>query len=324
VIANTFDVLSGRARWSCEAADALSWLERLPTASASLVIFSPPYESARTYGIGVKLRGQAWVDWLRPIVVEAARVSEGLVVVNAAGQVRDGSYSPVVELLTADLVRLDGLVVGPSPYAWVRNGIPGSGNKRYQRRNWEPVYCYCLPDRLPLTWTDNTAFGHAPKFGPGGEMSNRTSEGGRVNQWGGRVTEGGTRQATGRRQPKARPSHWIAPTGIAGGDMATRKTTPPAIANPGNVIRTGNGGNQLGHVLAHENEAPMNLALAERFVRWFAPPDSVVCDPFAGSGTSAHAAIRHGRRFVGCDIRDSQVELLGRRMADVERGISDE
>lgn len=311
------DVLAGRAKWSCEAADALEFLRVLPDRSAGLVLFSPPYESARTYGIGIRIRGQAWVDWLRPIVVEAARVSAGLVVVNAAGQVRGGSYSPVVEWLTADLTRVDGLVAGPSPYAWVRNGIPGSGNKRYQRRNWEPIYGFCRPERLPLAWSDNVAFGRPPKFGPGGEMSNRTTGGDRVNQWGGRPNGGGTRQRTGRRQPKARPSHWIAPTIAGGGDMATRATNPPTIANPGNVIRTGNGGNQLGHPAAHENEAPMNLAVAERFVCWFCPPGGIVLDPFTGSGTTCHAAVLHGRRFVGCDLRPSQVELTARRMKSV-------
>lgn len=61
----------------------------------------------------------------------------------------------------------------------------------------------------------------------------------------------------------------------------------------------------------------MPLAVAERFVRWYCPPDGVVLDPFAGSGTTCHAAFIHGRRFVGCDLRESQVELLGRRMASV-------
>ena len=67
------DVLTGSARWSVEASDALEWLRRLPDDSISLTLFSPPYASARTYGIGFNLRGQDWVNWLRPIVVEACR-----------------------------------------------------------------------------------------------------------------------------------------------------------------------------------------------------------------------------------------------------------
>lgn len=71
----------------------------------------------------------------------------------------------------------------------------------------------------------------------------------------------------------------------------------------------------MGHALCHSNEAPYPLRLAEFFVRSFCPPGGVCCDPFAGSGTTAHAAAMHGRRFVGCDVRESQVSLVARRMA---------
>ena len=364
------DVLGGRAAWAVECADALTFLRRLPDGCVDLVLFSPPYESARTYSVGFKLKGQAWVDWLRPVVVEAARVSSGLVAVNAAGQVRDSKYSPVVEWLVSDLTRLDGLAVGPSPYAWVRPGIMGSGGPYYHRRDWEPVYCLARPENLPPRSTDNTAFGRPPRWAPGGEASHRLTNGMRVNQWGrtGTSEAGGQRYPDGKRQRKSRPSHeavtagddsgtpglfggegepatpvrdeWgisatttrrrtghgkkekqtpakTGPRGYADGDLATGEYKPPVIANPGNVLKTGNGGNQLGHKLAHENEAPMNLAVAERFVCWYCPVGGVVCDPFAGSGTTAHAAILHRRRFVGCDVRESQVALCGRRLRTV-------
>lgn len=112
---------------------------------------------------------------------------------------------------------------------------------------------------------------------------------------------------------------------------------PPAIANPGNTIRqtytadevisllaeasdlfhcTVGGGN-MGSPLASKNEAPFPLKLAEFFVRSFCPPGGVVADPWCGSGTTGHAALLHGRRFIGCDIRESQVELTKRRLASI-------
>lgn len=276
------DVLTGSRSWSCEASCAHAWLRSLPSASVDVFITSPPYEAARTYGIGHKLRGQSWVDWMRPIVVEAARVCRGLVVVNMAGQVRDHRYSCAVEFLVSDLVRLDGLAVGPSPYAWVRNGIAGSGGPHYHRRNWEPVYAFARPEALPLPWSENTAMGDPPKWGPGGEMSHRLSNGKRKNAYG--VSSGGARnrrcEGSGERITKkmsVRCPHM-------GGKVDHQDYAPPVIANPGNVIKTGNG---------------------------------VVGDMFTGSGTTAHAAVMHGRRFVGCDLRQSQVELTTRRMASV-------
>lgn len=49
----------------------------------------------------------------------------------------------------------------------------------------------------------------------------------------------------------------------------------------------------------------------------FCPPDGIVLDPFSGSGATCHAAILHNRRFIGCDVRESQVELCARRMRSV-------
>jgi hypothetical protein len=67
-------------------------------------------------------------------------------------------------------------------------------------------------------------------------------------------------------------------------------------------------------LLAHENEVPFPEALAEFFVRSFCPPGGLVLDCFSGSGTTGAVAVRHGRRFAGCDIRPSQVELSRRRI----------
>ena len=92
---------------------------------------------------------------------------------------------------------------------------------------------------------------------------------------------------------------------------------PPDIANPGNVIHCKVGGGNMGDKLCHENEAPFPESLAEFFVRSFCRPGGLVCDPFSGSGTTGAVSVRHGRRFVGCDVREDQVELSRRRIAAV-------
>lgn len=73
----------------------------------------------------------------------------------------------------------------------------------------------------------------------------------------------------------------------------------------------------MGHSASHDNEAPFPLDLPAFFVKSFCPPDGVVCDPWSGSGTTAHAAYENGRRFTGCDIRASQVALTKRRIETV-------
>jgi hypothetical protein len=98
----------------------------------------------------------------------------------------------------------------------------------------------------------------------------------------------------------------------------------PKIANPGNVIRVEEdglivkarvGGGHMGNAACHEGEAPYPEKLAEFFVQSYSPPGGIVCDPFSGSGTTAAVSIRHGRSFIGCDLRQSQVSLGLRRVA---------
>jgi hypothetical protein len=209
-----------------------------------------------------------------------------------------------------------------APYAWTKtSGIPGSGGAQFHRRDWEPVYAFCLRDRIPLIWSDNTAFGHPPKWAPGGEMSHRMSDGKRVNQWGGVDREEGERRSSGERQNGSRPSHKTLTPRCkhVGGERVEQVYVPPPIANPGNVIKTHvGGGMDGGDDDAHGNEAPMPIALAERFVCWFCPPSGVVLDPFAGSGTTGVAAIKNGRRFIGMDIRESEIERSTSRLVKAQ------
>lgn len=274
-----------RPMLTLHAGDALQWLHTLPDWFVDVWITSPPYADCRTYGLNRKQirRGESWVEWYIPYCVEMARTGR-IVVINAVGPVR-----------------------------------------QHQRRDWEPVYVIGKPEAFPPSWSDNTAFGHPPKWAPGGAMSNRLSNGKRVNQWGANTTSGGQRRKNGTRQDKPRPSHTMTTNASyrlktaaqPNGRMERQHYRPPKLANPGNVIFTKNGGNQLGSKHAHESEAPMNLVVAERFVRWYCPPGGLVGDPMCGSGTSLHAALKWGRCAIGCDIRESQIEITRRRLATV-------
>lgn len=517
------DVIEGTAPWSCEEADALNFLRALPDDSASLVFCSPPYTDARTYGVDADRDSAEWVLWLRPIVVEACRVSKCLAFFNVSDSVNDCRYGCGPEWLFADLTRADGLAA-VRPYIWHKihptdedapnNGQPGSGGKHFHRNCWEPVYGFADPAKLPPPWSDNKAFGTPPRHKSGGAMSNRVKDGSRtptgrivkygnagqpsitnpgnvvcgqcddvysstsfltevitygyacetspqqtlrslqqaidsrsVFEWGvgvctrlhaasvlrpdvygswqenafrtavrflrsrvpagelrneilfaevwvgesdeGRPGDSGsecqshrsegddregevrkvrsdrtTRGSSQRRKPieqrsgqprssvRDLPRNSPQPSGAdsstvqsvweeSGEELqaiwdAVRRSLPEmqeariaarregswpwredGISRTSDVIRAIVGGGHLGHPLAHEGEAPMPLTVAERFVCWFCPPGGIVCDPFAGSGTTAHASRQHGRRFIGCDLRASQVDITARRMRTV-------
>lgn len=301
--------------------DCLDLLKDMKTDSIDLVFCSPPYEAARTYGIDFNLKGQAWVDWAVERYIECVRVCRGLVAWVVEGQTRKFQYTATPALLMADLHRAG--VKLRKPPIFHRVGIPGSGGPDWLRNDYEFIVCSA---KSKLPWSDNTAMGHPPKWAPGGDMSHRVTDGTRCNQWGpvGGRKGMGAKDKNGKPRPRERPSHNVATKGAATrgsskGDIQTAgEYVPPVKANPGNVIKCVVGGGVMGSKLAHENEAPFPEKLAEFFVRSFCPPNGTVLDPFCGSGTTLAVALKHGRSAVGVDIRQSQVDLTKKRIAQLD------
>lgn len=263
---------------------------------------APPYSRARLYledgrDLDIARDSEEWAAWLVDVFKASLRVCTGLVACVCEDQTRNYRWGAGPALLMADLHRAGVNLRRPCIYH--RVGIPGGGSLDWLRGDTEFIVCATRPGRLP--WSDNTASGSPPKWGPGGAMSYRSVNGERKN----------------------------ATNGIEKGKLQTRRKSdgvrardgiykPPAISNLGNVISCKVGGGQLGSPLAHENEAPFPESLCEVFIRSFCPPSGVCLDPFAGSGTTLAVAVRLGRKALGCDLRESQVQLTTRRMATVE------
>lgn len=56
------------------------------------------------------------------------------------------------------------------------------------------------------------------------------------------------------------------------------------------------------------------LALMEALVSDFTDPGELVCDPFAGSGTTGVACIRLGRRFIGWEREPKYFDVAVKRL----------
>jgi len=67
---------------------------------------------------------------------------------------------------------------------------------------------------------------------------------------------------------------------------------------------------------AHPTQKP--LEVVERMVLASCPPGGVVLDPFMGSGTTAVAALRHGRRFVGYELNPDYFAIVEKRVAEAQ------
>ena len=67
----------------------------------------------------------------------------------------------------------------------------------------------------------------------------------------------------------------------------------------------------------HPHAKPVSVVT--RIVEWASTPGSVVCDPFAGSGTTGVACARLGRRFVGIEIHEPYFDIACRRIEQAYR-----
>lgn len=321
-----------------------------PDRSFDLVIGSPPYCDARTYGIGAQRNARQWVEWMLAVTTEALRVSKGAVIWVAAGVTRDRTYWPACEGLMWEWfaegwtehgprvepsgvwqdgieLRRVGKAPGGSAYRpcyWHRVGIPGSGGDQWYRADVELCMVFKRPGALPYAMPLNN--GKPPAYGPGGQMGNRLINGLRVNDpWRkqGRGNGLGGRRANGKKNLGTTADIRVQVRLSA----SETNVANPAVANPGTLLSTGaGGGNNLGHELAHESEAPFPEAVPRFFIRSHCPPDGIVLDPFGGSGTTGAAAVLEGRRYVLCDIRAGvgALDTARRRLAHSDRyGIKD-
>jgi DNA modification methylase len=320
--------------------DCLEVLRSLDADSVDLVMTSPPYEDRRTYGIDFSRAGEDWVGWMVEVVRELSRVCKGLIAIVCQGKTDDFRWSAAPALLMADLHRAGFNL--RNPLIFHRVGIPGSGGPDWMRADHEFIICVTRQGKLP--WSDNTVMGHPPKWAPGGEMSHRLSNGDRRNKFGVRTDVAIGARSYGRKNKRenyrAKPAaanefQMIADaqdaaeqskaclitttSGDKDGDNAVIQKTynPPVLANPGSVLHFSVGGGRMGDKASHLNEAPYPEDLCQFFILSFCPPGGLVCDPFSGSGTTCCVSKRWGRRSLGIDIRESQVEIAWKRLGHV-------
>lgn len=70
----------------------------------------------------------------------------------------------------------------------------------------------------------------------------------------------------------------------------------------------------------HTTQKPLSLML--ELVQLFTDPGDLILDSHAGSGTTGVAALRLGRRFIGCEIQQKYVTVAKNRLAAEMAGLS--
>ena len=260
-------------RWALYRADYRETLAACEGA-ADLVLTSPPYCDARTYGAAVSW-GMADYAALGDAVFAALRPG-GHALINVDAPVREWRPGFGTERgfhpwrLMLDWAERVGFRV-PDRLAFGRLGSPGAYGGRF-RNDWEPLLWFQKP--VGDGWMDRRSIAEPALWGrPAGMRTNN-----------GRTADGKT---TTRRY-----SGWAAE-----GDMKHRGTLWEYGA-------TGRGLTGAPDIEAENHPARWPYKLAEDIVRCFCPPAGLACDPFVGAGTSAAAALSSGRRFLGGDAGD--------------------
>ena len=60
--------------------------------------------------------------------------------------------------------------------------------------------------------------------------------------------------------------------------------------------------------------AALQLETVRRCIRLWSNPDDLVCDPFAGIGTTGYVALQNGRRFVGVELKPAYFRAASRNL----------
>lgn len=234
---------------------------------ADLIAFSPPYCDARSYGMGVSWDMSDYAA-LGDAVWAALRPG-GHALVNVSAPVRDwaGDGRGTERGLHAFRLVIDwhdriGFRT-PDHLAFGRLGQPGKWPMCF-RSGWEPLWWLQRP-------------GGDGYFDPKSIMVESKHAGLVQHQKDGRS---GKRDSWLTREHKVVIAEHRLPSSLWDVVVFAPQTEPTDGTHP----------------------ARWPYRLASDLVRCFAAPGALVVDPFVGSGTTAAAALAHGRRFVGGDL----------------------
>lgn len=102
------------------------------------------------------------------------------------------------------------------------------------------------------------------------------------------------------------------------GPRRGQRSGNPLGKNPSDIWEIPNV--KANHVEKTDHPCQFPVELIERLVLSMTPERGVVLDPFLGVGTTAIAALMHGRRALGAEIESYYVEIAKERIRDAELG----
>ena len=255
-------------------------LKGVPDDSVDLIFTSPPYADQRqqTYG---GIRPNEYVEWFMPKADQFHRVLKptGTFVLNIKERAVNGErHTYVIELILE--MRKRGWF-WTEEFMWhKKNSHPGKWPNRF-RDNWERLIQFNKNKKFNM-------YQDAVMVPVGDWAKHRLSNLSDTDK-----TRDESRVGSGFGK---NVSNWV------GRDMVY----------PNNVIHMATESSNKNH------SAVFPVALPSWFIRLFTQAEDTVLDPFIGSGSTAVAALRLGRHYIGIDTNPEYVELSHERIEETQ------
>jgi site-specific DNA-methyltransferase (adenine-specific) len=259
--------------------DAMTELGKYPADCVDLIFTSPPYADSRkkTYG---GIHPDNYVQWFLPFVDQFKRVLKpsGSFVLNIKEKVLDGErHTYVLEII---------LEMRKRGWLWTEEYV------------WHKKNCYPgkWPNRFRDAWERCLHFTRAKDFA--------------MYQEAVMVPMGDWRHARLRNlsdTDKTRDESKV----LSGFGKRIENWVGRDMAYPTNVLHLATECGNKSHSAAFPESLP------EWFIKLFTKPYDVVLDPFLGSGTTAVAAARLRRRFLGIEIKMEYYQLALENMSHI-------
>ena len=284
---------------SISCGDCEELMKQLPDNSVDLIFTSPPYADQRVYG-NLKcatIAPDSYVEWFAPKAREMYRIlkDDGSFILNINDKVVDGFQHLFVLDLVIYLCRVVNFHL-VRDYVWYNPATPPNiySSGKFGRTKKSHEYCYWFSK------SDKWVFNLDAIRKPYGKSMQKYLNG----------------EGKGARRNNTRPSThsfdcekvWLDHGG----------------ADPGSIIQISNTAStdsffKMCKELGIKHPARFPVKLAEFFIKAGSNENAVVLDPFMGSGTTAVAAKRLSRHWIGFELNKDYCNLATRRVSEVKK-----
>ena len=274
----------------------LETMQRIESNSIDMVLTSPPYANARakTYG---GIDADDYINWFIPIAKEIYRILKptGSFILNIGDNTIDGETHLYTFEIPIVLKREIGFKF-IDPLIWHKKTTPPGKFKNRFKDGWE--FCFHFSKTLDIKFnpyavaekTTQVSIDRALRHKDTHIMKSTTGSG--FNNPNKNLKERRNRQT--------------------GSGFGTDDNYMDSLemALPMNVIYCSPETRNMNH------SAPFPIEIPVFFIKAFTDENDIIYDPFLGSGTTAEAALRLNRKFIGSEIKTEYVSTANNRIKE--------